>query len=255
MQFKDTRKEFEIEYSNMINSNCSYLAVFVLKLKSPVQAEAKFDIHDIKTEKGVTGIRFSKYSDIAKAYKFKGDVLSGMPEEALEYIRKTHDEKVEELRQAAQKDPEKWFWALGGDTMNLYLTPDSETGTAFRDDLKKVEETIKKKINWMKNPLEEVSKKVDRKTGLHTETGWFEVSHIDVMRIYNEIIAQKEAKKAEKVDKEKVIFETAKKTGEKQVIESYSVECNDPHEECDIDIITTYAMPDGTKKTVRNHTW
>jgi len=255
MQFKDARKEFEIEYSHMIRSNCYNYAVFTLKLKSPVQAEGKFDIGDIKTEKGVTGIKFSKYSDIAKAYKFNGDVLSSMPSEALEYIRKIHDEKIDELRQAAQKDPEGWFWAVGGDTHQIYLTPDSETGTDYRDDLKKVEETLEQKLRWLSNPLDAVSKKVDRKTGLYTETGWFEVSHADVMKIYDEIIAEKEAKKVEKEDKEKAIFETAKTTGEKQLIEKYTVECNDPHEECDIDIITVYAMPDGTKKTVRNHTW
>lgn len=77
-------------------------------------------------------------------------------------------------------------------------------------------------------------------------------------------LAEKKAKKAEveKLEKEKAekerieaLFAKARETGEKQVIEQYSVPCNDPEEDCDIDIITVYAMPDGTRKTERHHTW
>lgn len=255
MKFDDGKKEFEINYSHMIHSNGYDLAVFMLKITKPVIAEDKFDIHDIKEEAGVTGIKFTKYSEFAKAYKFNGNVLLKMPEDALNFIHKIHDDKIEELRQAAQKDPEKWFWAVGGDTRQIYLTPDIETGTTYRKDLENVEKMLEKKLKWLNNPLDAVSKRIDRHTGLYTETGWFEVSHADVMRIYNEIIAEREATKAENKDVEKAIFETAKQTGVKQVIETYSVECNDPDEECDIDIITVWAMPDGTKKETRSHTW
>lgn len=255
MQFNDGKKEFEIEYSHMIRSNCYDLAVFTLKLIKPINVEAKFDVHDIKTEKGVTGIRFNRYSNVAKAYKFKGDVLLKMPEDALEFVKKIQDEKIDALKQAAQKDPERWFWAVGGDTHKIYLTPDSETGTAYREDLREVEETLEKKLRWLENPLDEVSKKVDRKTGLYTETGWFEVSHSDIMRIYNEIIAEKEAKKAEAEDKKKALFEKAKETGEKQILERYSVDRCDPEEDCDLDIVTVYAMPDGRTQRTQTHTW
>ncbi len=255
MQFNDGKKEFEIEYSHMINSNCYDLAVFTLKMTKPVAVEAKFDIHDIKEEKGVTGIKFNKYSEVAKAYKFNGNVLLKMPEDALNFIYNIHNAKIEELKQAAQKDPEKWFWAVGGDSHQIYLTPDSETGTTYREDLKKVEETLEKKLRWLDNPLNAVSKKVDRQTCLYTETGWFEVSHDDVMRIYNELIAEKEAKKAEIKNKEDAIFQTAKETGVKQLLERYSVECSAPDEECDVDIVTVYAMPDGSKQKIQTHTW
>jgi hypothetical protein len=255
MQFDDGKKVFEIVYSHMIRSNCYDLAVFTLKMTNPVTVEAKFDIHDIKEEKGITGIKFNKYSEVAKAYKFKGDVLLKMPDDALNFIHKIHDEKIEELTQAAQKDPERWFWAVGGDTHQIYLTPDNETGTSYRDDLRKVEDVLEKTLRWLDNPLNEVSTKVDRKTALYTETGWFEVSHADVMRIYNEIISEKEAKKSEAQTKEDAIFQKAKETGVKQLLERYSIECSDPHEECDIDIVTVYAMPDGTTKRTQTHTW
>ena len=46
-----------------------------------------------------------------------------------------------------------------------------------------------------------------------------------------------------------------KETGEPQILESYSIECEDPLEECDTDIVTVYAMPDGTTQRTQNHTW
>jgi len=66
------------------------------------------------------------------------------------------------------------------------------------------------------------------------------------------------AKHEEKLANEQAIaaiFAKAKRTGKGQVLKSYSDECNDPREECSLDTVTVYAMPDGSRKTVRNHTW
>ena len=62
------------------------------------------------------------------------------------------------------------------------------------------------------------------------------------------------AKKAE-TDRIANIFAVAKETGKKQEIKHYMAECNDPREECSTDVVTIYAMPDGTEKTERMHTW
>ena len=51
------------------------------------------------------------------------------------------------------------------------------------------------------------------------------------------------------------IFATAKETGKKQLLDSHATECCDPDEECSTDIVSIYAMPDGTSKTERCHTW
>jgi hypothetical protein len=68
-----------------------------------------------------------------------------------------------------------------------------------------------------------------------------------------------EAKKAadEKAETDRVdaIFAVAKETGKKQYINHYMADCNDPREECSTDVVTVYAMPDGTTKTERQHTW
>jgi len=255
MQFKDETKEYEINFKFVRNMKINPVPVFEISMTKPVTASAGFDIEDIKTQQGYTGINVSKFSDIAKAVKSKKDVLIVVAPEAISFVKKTHAAELEKLKKEAQKDPERWFWAVGGDTHQIYLTPDSETGTAYREDLRKVEETLVKKLRWLENPLDEVSKRVDRKTGLYTETGWFEVSHADIMRIYNEIIVEKEAKKAEAEDKKKALFEKAKEIGEKQIIERYPVECSDPDESCDIDIVTIYAMPDGTTQITKHHTW
>lgn len=62
-------------------------------------------------------------------------------------------------------------------------------------------------------------------------------------------------KREERENKRKDIFNKAMETGIKQEIKRWTEECNDPDEDCDIDVIIEYAMPDGTIKTERNHTW
>ena len=63
--------------------------------------------------------------------------------------------------------------------------------------------------------------------------------------------AKEQAEKAEKQAK----FDEAKTTGKPVELKRYTTECNDPREECNMDIVTVYAMPDGSTKTVRRHTW
>lgn len=70
-----------------------------------------------------------------------------------------------------------------------------------------------------------------------------------------EIAAEKSEKATQKQLKEQKIFEKAKETGEMQVLRMWSEPCNDPNEECNLDNIIVYAMPDGDTKTVRSHTW
>jgi hypothetical protein len=255
MQFEDQKKTYEINFKFIRNAKINPVPVFELVMTKPIVASDGFDIGDIKSQQGYTGINVSKFGNIAKAVKSKKDVLIVVAPEAIEFIKKTHAEELEKLKESAKKDPEKWFWAFGGDTHEFYISPDNETGTNFREDFVKLEKVLKNKINWRSNPLEAVSKTIERGSGLYTMNGWFEVSHADLMKIYDEIVAEKDAIKAEKQNKEAEIFAKAKVTGEKQILESYSVECNDPYESCDVDNITIYAMPDGTKKEIRIHTY
>ena len=51
------------------------------------------------------------------------------------------------------------------------------------------------------------------------------------------------------------LFEIAKQTGKEQLINKWMEDCNDPKEECSTDLCCLWAMPNGSKKTTRNHTW
>lgn len=68
------------------------------------------------------------------------------------------------------------------------------------------------------------------------------------------IVDSEAAEIAEQV-RVKDIKEVAKITGVRQEIKSYMAECNLPDEECNTDLITIYAMPDGTETEVRQHTY
>lgn len=80
---------------------------------------------------------------------------------------------------------------------------------------------------------------------------------IDSLKKMKPLIVEeaKENKIVSKADKERKIFETAKRMNKKQVLRRYVDDCNDPNEACDIDEIYIWAMPDGNTMTTRNHTW
>lgn len=50
-------------------------------------------------------------------------------------------------------------------------------------------------------------------------------------------------------------FAEARETGKPVVLRSWTEECNDPREECSLDIVTEYALPSGSTKITRQHTW
>ena len=68
------------------------------------------------------------------------------------------------------------------------------------------------------------------------------------------IEAKKQAEEKKEAER-KAIFDKAKETGKKQLLKKWSEPCNDPNEECDVDMIYEYAMPNGTVKGERQHTW
>lgn len=64
-----------------------------------------------------------------------------------------------------------------------------------------------------------------------------------------------QAKQKAKDEARQAKFTEAKTTGKKVVLRSWSEDCNDPREQCSTDDVTEYAMPDGTTKIERQHTW
>lgn len=67
-----------------------------------------------------------------------------------------------------------------------------------------------------------------------------------------------DAKKAETEKKETeraAKFAEARETGKPVTLSKWTDDCDDPKEECSMDIVTEYAMPDGKVKQIRRHTW
>jgi hypothetical protein len=68
--------------------------------------------------------------------------------------------------------------------------------------------------------------------------------------------AAEEAAKAQRaVEEKEAKFQEARETGEPVLLHRWNEPCNDPREECSMDIVTEYAMPDGSTKVERRHTW
>ena len=63
---------------------------------------------------------------------------------------------------------------------------------------------------------------------------------------------EREIAKEERINEAK---EEARATGKNVEIDRYTVDCNDPKEECSTDIITVYVTPEGKIETTRTHTY
>ena len=64
-----------------------------------------------------------------------------------------------------------------------------------------------------------------------------------------------EAQKAAADAARQAKFDEARETGEPVLLKRWTEDCSDPREECSLDICCQYAMPDGSVKVKRNHTW
>lgn len=121
---------------------------------------------------------------------------------------------------------------------------------------------------WMASPHEGLEK-----LGLgHYLSGWGWTLDGDVVKSLGEsftvaqaiayaepkLRAKHDAAEAKRVSKEQQLggsFAEAARTGQPVVISRWSEECDGSTDECDIDNMTKYAMPDGTTKVTRSHSW
>lgn len=82
-----------------------------------------------------------------------------------------------------------------------------------------------------------------------------EFTYAQVVEFVRPEMEAKERAAAERRAARQAKFDEAKTTGKPVVIRTWTDDCDDPHEECSLDRVTEYAMPDGTTKTERRHTW
>lgn len=76
----------------------------------------------------------------------------------------------------------------------------------------------------------------------------YQVSNAALMAL----IASKDQAKADRVN---AAIEKAKETGEPVIIRKWTDECDDPREDCSMDIVCEMAYPDGQVRITRSHTW
>ena len=103
-------------------------------------------------------------------------------------------------------------------------------------------------------------------------SGWGTIVDADFVKKVGETFTLSQAKKyvqpkidaieEKRIKKEKIknehqknALKQAKESGEKVRITSYSIGCTDREEECNLDIVTVWAMPDGNITDTINHTW
>jgi hypothetical protein len=240
MEFTDPKKEYEIVFDHMRKASGHHTPVFSISLTNPVKATDTFEKSAIREVRGVCGIYFEKTDSIPKALKAKQSALLGISPEAEQYIKETADVELQKLKEQAQQDPQTWKYTHGCDTGRLYLFPNTETGIEFRPDLAEIAETVEKEhlFDFENFP---------------GDNG--KVPHALILKLFAEIQQHKQQAKEEREKKRAEIFEKARKTGQKQIIKSYTVDCCDPREDCDVDIVTVYAMPDGTESKTQVHTY
>ncbi|MCC0673180.1 hypothetical protein IC216_14400 [Clostridioides sp. ES-S-0145-01] len=66
---------------------------------------------------------------------------------------------------------------------------------------------------------------------------------------------QKEDRKQKEQEKIARLIEETKRTGQKQVVKSWAVSCNDPNEACDLDIMTEMIDKNGKIEIIRSYTY
>lgn len=88
-----------------------------------------------------------------------------------------------------------------------------------------------------------------------------ELTHDDVVMVIEEFQKNEaerrsdEGAKRREEDLRNLSIRKAKESGEPQVLHKVFSECNDPDEDCDLDVITTYIDGEGNTEVHRQHTW
>jgi len=76
---------------------------------------------------------------------------------------------------------------------------------------------------------------------------------IDALKRYRTKIENAKDSKEKEEKRVQKIFETARATGENQLLHSYTDDCDGSVHDCSFDNVNTYATPTGTTKTTRTH--
>jgi len=208
-------------------------------------------------------------TDLAKLVLGRGNKICFVHESA-KMAFEEEKRQLEEKRAEEEKKLDEEFQLLSDDTIvklswgtshQHAWVPDSNVGKHrfFKEAIE-----LMKRAKFSSEKIEEVlSRKADDVDwGDYSITYDFNLTFGELKKLVK--TAKKELVKIEKEKEEKEVarkaelekkFEEAKRTGQKVEIRRWTTDCNNPNEECDLDVIVEYAMPDGSTKTERYHTW
>ena len=230
------------------------------------------------------GIRLYKGGEVTKEIINKGklkneDVTLTISKDQYQALQNAHEKvvqvkmkKAEEETEAAKRELDEhkqkgtftYFVFRGGDTYEQHI------GSGFFDP----EQAIKgdyvkdmadkiifrnKATLWAKAEKEALPKLSFGDYGIPNLYGDIALLTEEEFNVYKEkkkkvhIAKEEEEKKEDDGIKKK--FEEAKQTGKPQQLNRWMDECNDENEDCSLDEIIIFAMPDGTTKEKRFHTW
>lgn len=176
------------------------------------------------------------------------DYIRNNKPEIISEIKKMEEEKIIAERQAIENEKNDYIKTNKKLNLSLFFTNWGRGVSGLPAFLEDKTDLIAAKIEFDNNPF-------DGDYGSWT----LEISTNDLLAKIKEIENEINVKKEEKRKTDKKYFEQklaeAKEKNESVVLTSWSDECTDPHEECNIDNITKYVNPDGTTKIVRFHTY
>lgn len=223
----------------------------------------------VSSQQGIYGYRVSEdgfkrlFPDVK--LKGKGSVLltndnaPKVREKAEELLKEYREEKLQEARERLTDETE--IKLVLSTSYSFITVKDIE----YADELDEFKEGVKLFEQIM--DIDEIESILGRKHN-EFEYGDYSITHKFYMTYgeFKKLIeaakqkkAEIEKKRQEEVEKkQKEIdekFKQARETGEKVELERWHEDCNDPSEECNLDIVVIYAMPDGSTKTERVHTY
>jgi len=287
MQFKYNTKEGTIEFDGIIEPGMGRRATFILTLTKPVNAAGIFERSDIRWDRNTKrAVGLNTYSkEIVEAFnkKYGTEICIAVPDEVINYIIEKDEEANEQIKK--DKISQDFEYTLyDTDTYGIYngisefhikeLVRDIKTKLnidvfLFADDLKYIlnnDPELKaiaietytpylENENWSEETKRIYRENVEKKKAAGYGTIPNNIMREKISKILKDTHDKEVEQEQEYNEKVEYLIENARRTGEKQLISQGTVPCNDPREECSTDIIAYWAMPDGTTKETRNHTW
>ncbi|MED4914316.1 hypothetical protein [Parageobacillus thermoglucosidasius] len=199
---------------------------------------------------------FDKKSDVVNLVHESAEIAKQMIDEAVQREKEEKQRKLEEKFQSLTNDSNiRLVWGTDYGTIIVPNQPELSEHPFFKQVIEILKET-----GWYTKDIEEaIGRKADDVDfGDYSITHYYDITIEELKQLVakaEEVVKQKEKQKEAEKAELQAKFDEAKRTGQKVEIRRWTDDCNDPKEECDLDIVIEYAMPDGSVKVERHHTW